>query len=276
MLVRSILACALLLLAACAAAPAPTPNNASPPTLAALEGDYFRIDSAILQRPLHIYVRLPALYARESESYPTVYLLDGDSLFPMLAPTHIFAGYDEHVPEAIVVGVAYGTFGDGNMRHIDFAPAPEGDAAAFQRFLAEELIPEIERRYRSDASRRVLAGQSRGGSFVLYSALTAPDLFWGRIASNPALAPREVFYAGPAAAAREDLRVFVASGERDRPSLRAQALDWFAYADARDWPWELETTTIENGTHAARMGEVYVRGMVWLFREDVEAATAAP
>lgn len=270
MFVRVVLLWLGMLMAACGH----TVSAPTTPTLAALEGDYFRIHSALLHRPMHIHVRLPALYAREAQDYPTVYLLDGDSLFPMLAPTHLFAGYDEHVPEAIIVGIAYGTFGDGNMRHIDFAPAPEGDAAAFQRFLAEELIPEIERRYRSNDARRVLVGQSRGGGFVLYSALTAPDLFWGRIASNPALTPREAFFTDPAAATREDLRVFVASGERDRARLRAQAQEWFAYAQARAWPWELETVTLENGTHAARMGEVYVRGMTWLFREEIAAATA--
>jgi uncharacterized protein len=276
MMVRGFLAVlAFVFAASCAIQTAPSPPSVhAPPTLAALKGDYFQLDSAVLQRPLHIYVRLPELYEREIERYPTVYLLDGDSLFPMLAPTHLFTGYDEHVPEAILVGIAYGTFGEGNMRHVDYAPAPEGDAAAYQRFLAEELIPEIERRYRSDATRRVLVGQSRGGTFVLYSAMTAPDMFWGRIASNAVYAPREVFYGGPVAASRDDLRLFVASGERDRPSLRAQAVEWFAYAGGRDWPWELRTETITNGTHAAAMGDVYRRGMVWLFREEIAAAMA--
>jgi predicted alpha/beta superfamily hydrolase len=140
--------------------------------------------------------------------------------------------------------------------------------------LADELIPEIERRYRSNAAQRVLVGQSRGGTFVLYSAMTAPDLFWGRIVSNPRILPREAFYGAPAAATQDGLRLFVASGERDRASLRVQAVEWFAYAEGRAWPWELRTETIANGTHAAAMPEVYRRGMVWLFREDIAAALA--
>jgi hypothetical protein len=36
--------------------------------------------------------------------------------------------------------------------------------------------------------------------------------------------------------------------------------------------WELKTTTIEGGTHAARMAEVYLRGMTWLFGDDIAAA----
>jgi hypothetical protein len=86
--------------------------------------------------------------------------------------------------------------------------------------------------------------------------------------------PRDVFYGAPAAAARDDLRLFIGSGERDRPSLRAQAVEWFAYADGREWPWALRAETIPNGTHAATMGEVYRRGMVWMFEDEIAAAVA--
>lgn len=250
------------------------PARVEAPTPAALRGDYFAFHSAALGRTLHIHVALPEDYAAQERRYPTVYLTDGDSLFPLLAPTHMFLTYDEPVPPAILVGIAYGSFDPnaGNLRHVDFtAPAPNAPGAeAFQRFLAEELIPEIERRYRADPARRVLVGQSRGGGFVLYSALTRPDLFWGRIASNPALRPNpDAFPSEAAQATQSDLRLFVASGARDRADLRADALAWFERwnaAPAR--PWALNTVTIENGTHAATIGETYRQGMLWLFRDQ--------
>jgi uncharacterized protein len=273
--VRRVLAMAALAfaVAACQSAAAP---EAPAPALAALQGGYFRLDSAVLGRPLHIHVSLPENYAREPRLYPTVYLTDGDSLFPLLAPTHLFLTYDEPVPPAILVGVAYGSFDPqaGNLRHVDFsAPgpeAPDGAAAAYQRFLADELIPEIERRYRADPERRILLGQSLGGGFVIYSALTQPDLFWGRIASNPAFRPAPgPFLAQAAPASRNDLALFVASGERDRPALRAGALRWFEHWNAQAArPWALETVTIDNGVHAASIGEVYRQGMIWLFRNE--------
>jgi predicted alpha/beta superfamily hydrolase len=215
---------------------------------------------------LHIYVALPETYASEARDYPVVYVTDGDSLFPMLAPTQLFLTYDEPVPPVIMVGVAYGSFDPnaGNMRHVDFRAA---GAPAFQRMLAEDLIPEIERRYRADPARRVLVGQSRGGSFVLRSAFAAPDLFWGRIVSNASFSERELFYGEPAPAARDDLRLFVASGVRDRADLRTDALEWQAHWHAREKPWTLRFATIENGTHAASMGETYRQGMLWLFEQ---------
>jgi predicted alpha/beta superfamily hydrolase len=206
--------------------------------------------------------------------YPIVYLLDGDSLFPVLAVHHLFLGYDENLPEAIVVGIAYGSFDPAvNHRNIDYTgpapdvPADKAGAGAFQSFLKAELLPTVEVRYRADPQRRVLVGQSRGGSFVLYSAFSDPDLFWGRIASNPAFDPgRERFFGKAAAAARKDLRLAVLSGSRDRPALREAALQWFKAAERRDdLPWALKTHTIEGGTHAADITNAYRAGMLWLF-----------
>ena len=79
--------------------------------LTGLKGDYFRYESKQVGRPFHIYVRLPMDYAANPEKrYPVVYLLDGDTLFPILGANHLFLHFDENLPEAIVVGIAYGSF----------------------------------------------------------------------------------------------------------------------------------------------------------------------
>ncbi len=249
--------------------------------LPALSGDYFEMNSAAVGRPFHIYVRFPADYnARSDALYPVAYLLDGDSLFPILAANHFFLNIDEGLPEVIVVGIAYGSFDpETNKRGFDFsAPAPDagdrqGGAPAFHRFLKSELIPEVENRYRADPSRRVLFGQSRGGYMVLYSAFTDPDLFWGRIASNPTLDPgREKFFAPAAPATRGDLGLVVTSGERDRPVLREAALEWFGHWQNRgDAPWALKTSTIAGGTHAANSTDSYRLGMLWLFDQGMSS-----
>ncbi|GLS01938.1 hypothetical protein GCM10007859_19570 [Brevundimonas denitrificans] len=246
--------------------------------LPALRGEYFPIHSAETGRTYHIHVRLPEGYdAAAATPYPTVYLTDGDSLFPILAANHLFLTYDDRLPEAIVVGIAYGGFDPAvNKRHIDFqspgagvAPDAAG-AAAFQRFLKTELIPEIERRHRSDGARRVLFGQSRGGAFVLYSAVTDPDLFWGRIASNPSITPGIESLLEPAApATRRDLTLVVTSGTRDRPNLQVGAARWLSVWQARpERPWRLFGERIEGGTHAANAPDAYRLGLHRLFDTD--------
>jgi uncharacterized protein len=246
--------------------------------LPALRGDYFEFESRAVGRPFHIYVRLPEGYEQGADTrYPVVYLLDGDSLFPILAANHLFLAYDEGLPEAIVVGIAYGSFDPKvNQRSYDFSPPAadagpgQGGAAAFQEFLKSELLPEVERRFRADPSRRVLFGQSRGGSLVLYSAFTDPDLFWGRIASNPAFDPgRAQFFSQAATATRGDLGLVVTSGSRDLPGLRETALMWFdAWENRSDAPWTLKVATLEGGTHSANSANSYRLGMIWLFNRE--------
>ncbi|GJM10591.1 MAG: hypothetical protein DHS20C11_28670 [Lysobacteraceae bacterium] len=243
--------------------------------LPALAGDYFQFHSRAVGRPFHIYVSLPEGYdASESREYPVIYLLDGDSLFPILATNHLFLNYDEGLPPAIIVGIAYGSFDPAiNKRGFDFsAPATDatneqGGAPIFLSFLESELLPEVESRYRADSSRRVLFGQSRGGYMVLYSAFVEPDMFWGRIASNPTFDPgRALFFSEPAPSSRTDLGLVVTSGSRDRPQLRDAAAAWFdIWRDRAGTPWAVKTATIEGGTHAANSTDSYRLGMLWLF-----------
>lgn len=244
-------------------------------TPAALRGDYFYIRSAEIGRGYHIHVRYPEGYDPAAERiWPTVYLTDGDSLFPILAANYLFLHYDDRLPEALVIGIAYGGFDSSiNRRNIDFqtpgagVTAEQAGAEAFQRFLKTDLIPSIERRYRSDPAQRVLFGQSRGGAFVLYSAVSDPDLFWGRIASNPSITPGvESLLETAAPAVRPDLGLVVASGTRDRADLQAEAAQWLSVWQARaEKPWRLLGVRLEGGTHAANATDAYRRGMSWLF-----------
>lgn len=246
--------------------------------LPAISGDYFEFVSRAVGRSFHVYVSLPDGYdANESTEYPVVYLLDGDSLYPILATNHLFLTYDEDLPQAIIVGIAYGSFDPAtNKRGFDFsAPASDatseqGGAPKFLSFLKSELLPEVERRYRADPTRRVIFGQSRGGYMVLYSAFADPDLFWGRIASNSSFDPgRELFFSQAAPSSRTDLGLVVTSGSRDMPRLREAALEWFeAWEDRDDAPWTIKTATIEGGTHAANSSDSYRLGIIWLFNRN--------
>lgn len=245
--------------------------------LPALKGDYFKFDSAEVNRPFHIYVRLPADYDTATTRYPVVYLLDGDSLFPILAANHLFLTYDEDLPEAIIVGIAYGAFDSSvNKRSYDFsaptadASVEQGGAPAFQRFLELELMPEVARRYRIDSGKQILFGQSRGGYFVLYSAFTQPDLFWGRIASNPTFEPgAAMFFSAPPSATKPDLGLVLTSGARDWPKLRQAALNWQQHWQTEaEAPWQTRVITLDNGTHAASSTESYRQAMLWLFNRS--------
>jgi predicted alpha/beta superfamily hydrolase len=243
--------------------------------LPALSGGYFPMHSREADHTYHIYVRLPQDYTDQpSRRYPIVYLLDGDSLFPVVGGNHIFLTIDDKLPEAIVVGISYGSFEKPtNRRHIDFMPPSPGvkpqetRAADFHRFLERELLPMVESRYRADPTRRILFGQSRAGAMILYSAFTQPDLFWARIASNPSWVPgREIFYGAPAPAARDDLHLLIALGTQEYPDRRTAAAEWFRHWAARQAPWSIQRLDINGGTHSADAANAYRAAMRVLFR----------
>ncbi|GAA4717578.1 alpha/beta hydrolase [Sphingomonas lutea] len=265
---------AAALLAGCAT-PAP-PRAAVTPLdhLPALRGDYFPFRSREAGHDYHIYVRLPQDYAAHpARRYPIVYLLDGDSLFPVVGGNHIFLTIDDKMPEVIVVGIAYGSFDKPiNRRHIDFMPLGpdvkpgESRIADFHNFLERELIPQVEGRYRADPAKRILFGQSRAGALILYSAFKQPDLFWARIASNPSWTPGEdIFFGAAPAATRPDLQLLVAVGTEEYPDRRIKAGEWFSHWNARRTPWKLTRIDIPGGTHSADAANAYRAAMRQLF-----------
>jgi predicted alpha/beta superfamily hydrolase len=239
--------------------------------------EYHRIEPQQLDRVYHVFVRLPESYPTSGETaYPTIYLLDGGITYPLFAAYYRYLTLGEEIPEAILVGISYGT-GDwqqGNLRSTDFTAASSesehyGGAPLFQKFLSDELIPLIEQRYRSKANRRVIFGQSIGGQFVLYTALTKPKLFWGHIASNPALHRNLPFFLQDVEAPSktpEDPRLFVSSASHDDPRFRVPARRWIDHWSGRaPLPWALETVTLEGFGHFSAAPAAFRQGVRWLF-----------
>lgn len=232
------------------------------------------IESRETEHRYDILVGLPGDYDEESR-YPVVYILDGGSLFPMLRTYQRYLRFGEETPDVIMVGISYGTddWQQGNNRSHDFtAPSDErefwGGAADFLAFLDRELIPAVEDRYAADPARRILFGQSLGGQFVLFAAQSRPGVFWGHIASNPALHRNLGFFLGhrPEQASRVP-RIFVASGSDDDPVFREPALQWMERWSGRgDLPWDLQTVILDGHSHFSAPPAAYRAGMRWLFK----------
>lgn len=165
------------------------------------EDDERRIlHSRALSEDRAFVVALPRSYherAHEARDYPVLYILDAERHFrSSSAVVDHMAGEGEVIPEMIVVGV----YGQGS-RARDLTPTHSrigstgvarkhlevsGGADAFLTFLRHELIPEIDRRYRTRPY-RVLAGHSLGGLFALHTLTRAPELFDAFLAVDPSL-----------------------------------------------------------------------------------------
>jgi predicted alpha/beta superfamily hydrolase len=240
---------------------------------------YHHIESEHVGRGYHIYVKLPGDYDEAGEtSYPTVYVLDGGALFPLFAAYYRYLNFGEEIPDSIIVGISYGgdSLEEGNYRSTDYtAPSDErdywGGAKNFQNFLSGELIPFIEENYSSRPGQRIIFGQSLGGQFVLFTALTQPNLFWGHIASNPALHRNLPFFLEQYGQAEEGERskLFVGSGTLDNPRFREPAQEWIRHWNGKSaTPWQLRTVNLEGQTHMSAPPVSFRQGMRWLFSTE--------
>lgn len=112
-------------------------------------GEARSFHSAILNEDREVQIALPENYGRTAISYPVLFLLDGSSnLLHATATTRFLASARNRIPEMIVVALP------NTNRNRDMTPGP--GAATFQRVLAEEVIPWVERNFRA-APERVLS-----------------------------------------------------------------------------------------------------------------------
>ncbi|NOT42051.1 MAG: alpha/beta hydrolase [Alphaproteobacteria bacterium] len=152
-----------------------------------------------------LFVSLPSDYRTSKQSYPVVYMLDADYSFALVRNIVQHFVEREDLPPVILVAVAYpGAASDRAVyrmnRTRDYTPAyaPDGGYGAeyqkvsgggpkFRAFIATELIPLIERRYRAARDDRTIIGHSYGGLFATYVLLTQPALFKRYIIVSPSL-----------------------------------------------------------------------------------------
>ncbi len=153
-----------------------------------LLGQTRRLNSSVLKEARSYHVHLPASYGwAKDQRYPLLLVLDGATHFVHTAGSVGHLAAQQEIPEMIVVAL------DSTVRVRDFTQSDwsshwigGGGAAAFRRFLATELLPALDRAYRTNGF-RILSGHSAGGQFALYCLGEAPSLFQATFAFSPSL-----------------------------------------------------------------------------------------
>jgi len=152
------------------------------------------IKSTVLGEDRIILVRTPVGYETSKLSYPVLYMTDGEAHIKHTSSSIEFLTENGRMPELIVVGVT------NTDRARDLTPTKattknaagdlqfptSGGADNFLKFFETELIPEIEKQYRTQPY-RIFAGHSLGGLFAIHAMMTKPGLFNSYIAVSPSL-----------------------------------------------------------------------------------------
>ena len=102
-----------------------------------------------------LFVSLPEGYATSQQQYPVLYALDGWH-FPLLAFLQNNSRFSKRMPPVIIVNVSHGAKNAIALRTRDFTPSAvtsvpgSGGAPAFLEFMEQELIPLIDKTYRTN------------------------------------------------------------------------------------------------------------------------------
>ena len=154
----------------------------------------FTIESRELGEPRVINVYTPPGYDSLTElSLPVVYMPDGGMAedFPHIANTLDSLIALRAIGPVILVGIENterrrDLTGPTTMASDSAIAKRVGGSAVFRRFIREELMPEIHRRYRA-TDETTIVGESLAGLFIVETFLLEPGLFRHYIALSPSL-----------------------------------------------------------------------------------------
>ncbi|TNE70112.1 alpha/beta hydrolase [bacterium] len=151
------------------------------------------IESSYLQETRTITVWTPPEYETEGLTLPVMYMPDGGLKedFPHIANTMASLIEKNQIPPMILVGIE-NTFRRRDLtgpteieKDKEIAPVV-GGSENFRKFIQFELIPEINKTYRTSDLRGIL-GESAAGLFIMETFFLSPELFKYYIAFDPAL-----------------------------------------------------------------------------------------
>ena len=141
-----------------------------------------RMQSKILGELRTLHINLPPNYRIAKQRYQVTYVLDGQ-VKPFFDLAVAAAGYslsgdprDFAMPPQIIVGIEQKNRGDDLARNDE----------RVTRYVVDEVIPYIEREYRT-LPYRTLIGHSLAGRFALLTLCRAPTIFPAIIAISPSV-----------------------------------------------------------------------------------------
>jgi uncharacterized protein len=250
--------------------------------------EYREFTSKVTGRRNAVYVSLPESYrAQTARRYPVLYGTDAHFQFPLIVSTYRYLRLTNEVPEMIIVGMA-GADADSwiSLRTAELTPTrvaaseqriskalgremQTGGAADLVRVFREELIPDIERKYRT--ADRAFVGHSFGGLFGTFALLQAPDLFPRLILVSPSLGwDGETMFAmeEKLAARNQDMRVevFLAAGLLEPEGMIRNTRRMAAILESGKYKQlRVHSVLFDNEAHASVFMGAVTRGLRTLF-----------
>ncbi len=155
--------------------------------------DTFKIESKHVGETRVINVWVPPSYQTGNDKHPVLYMADGGIKedFPHIANTLAKLIAEKSIPPIILIGIENTERGRDltgfSESAFDAQYCPQTDGAKnFRAFIIQELIPEINNKYRTSEQKGII-GESLSGLFVMETFLLHPESFDFYIAFDPSL-----------------------------------------------------------------------------------------
>ena len=189
---------------------------------------YEEIRSYKLGQTRQLKVQLPRNYDTNTEKkYPILVVLDGDYLFEPIAGMADYFSYWGEMPEVIVVGVVQDETREDDTFYDDVNSLPSKSGVSFFEFLGIEMMPWLDKKYRT-TSFRIVAGHNVTANFLNFYLMKDHPLFQGYISLSPDLSPEmDTRLEAQLTKIKQKTFYSLATGSEDVKSLRrgAMALD---------------------------------------------------
>ncbi len=153
----------------------------------------FNLYSKKVEETRVINVWMPSSYQNSEKKYPVLYMADGGVKedFPHIANTLSKLIAEKNIPPIILVGIENTKRGRDLTGYSEseydaqYCPLTDG-AKNFRAFITQELIPEINNKYRTSKKKGII-GESLSGLFVMETFMQHPETFDFYIAFDPSL-----------------------------------------------------------------------------------------
>jgi len=185
---------------------------------------YETIESNKLGNSRQLKILLPRGYdSDDKKRYPVIVVLDGDYLFEAVAGNVDYYSYWEDIPESIIVGVNQVDSRYDDTMYSEQNSLPIEKGASFFEFLGLELLPYIDRTYKTEKF-KVAVGHGETANFINYYLLKDNPIFQAYIAISPDLAPQTSDYlAERLKGIQSKVFYYLATSSNDVKSIREKA-----------------------------------------------------
>jgi predicted alpha/beta superfamily hydrolase len=245
--------------------------------------DFFKPDhiikSEITNKDYLIHMSFPKNYSiQNSITYPVLYVLDGKSTFGYFESSYIDF---EKIEDVILVGISHKVNGIESKinRFNDYTPYRDtiserkfeknfgvekgtiktGGADKFLECLKKEIIPFIEKHYKTNSDRGI-SGHSLGGLFTAYCFMNSDNYFTRFGINSPSFQLNEEIFLEPAVSKFSDnqnwniepTKVFISTGENESPMMVSNMIKFSMFLKKRNYDnIDMDWYIYRNETHTS-------------------------